>query len=64
MRSWRELHRRGAALGFDRFLRPVVRLADALTQKSHVLQWDWQPAAEAVTELTVLARLAQEGVSP
>jgi hypothetical protein len=59
-REWADLHRRGAAIGFHRFLRPVERLAHALDQKRHVIRWDARPAARAALEAAVLAHLAQE----
>ncbi len=57
-RSWRELARFGAAIGFDRLARPVAMLADALEQKSQTPRWEMRPAARITLELAALARLA------
>jgi hypothetical protein len=57
-RTWRELARFGAAIGFDRLTRPVAMLADALESKSQTPHWDCRPAARIALELSALARLA------
>jgi len=57
---WRELAERGAALGFERLLRPVARLADTLDEKRHTLRWEAEPAARALLEIGLLAHLAHD----
>jgi hypothetical protein len=59
-RGWRELARFGMAIGFDRLVRPVDRLADALERKGQSPRWDTRPAAATVVGLAALARLACE----
>jgi hypothetical protein len=59
-RRWREVQRRGEAVGFARLARHATVLADALEQKSHTLHWDARPAARKLLDLAVLARLAQD----
>jgi len=62
---WRDLWRRGNALGFARLLEPMARLATALEQKSHLLdaEWDDRDAAGALLELACLTTLAHEYVA-
>jgi hypothetical protein len=57
-RRWEELHRHGAALGFDRFLRPIATLAATLSARQHALEWEPRPAARALLTTAALARLA------
>jgi hypothetical protein len=61
-RFWAELLRHGQAIGFDRFVRPIDRLVESLAARSRTLHWEARPAAEAVLETLVLARLAREEV--
>jgi hypothetical protein len=58
--TWRELQNRGAALGFDRLIRPVARMAEALEQRSSSVQWSAADAALAMLETGVLVHLARE----
>ncbi|MGV3721802.1 MAG: hypothetical protein ACO1SX_12895 [Actinomycetota bacterium] len=58
--SWRELQNRGAALGFDRLIRPVARLTEALAQQASSVQWSASAAAAAMLEIGVLVHLARE----
>jgi hypothetical protein len=62
-RRWRELQRRGEAVGFARLARHAVALADALEQKGHTLHWDVRPAARKLLDLAILARMAQDLVA-
>ena len=62
-RFWQELYCQGSALGFVRFLVPVARLVDALSQKLQMLQWDWRTAAQAAIEVSLLTSLAREEFS-
>jgi hypothetical protein len=57
---WRELHHRGAALGFERLIRPVARLAEALDQQRSSLRWSPSEASAALLEIGVLVHLARE----
>ncbi|MCC2670494.1 MAG: hypothetical protein K0Q72_2965 [Armatimonadetes bacterium] len=57
---WRELSQRGAAIGFDRLIRPVERIAAELERKRATLNWNPDPAARAMLQLAVLARIASE----
>ena len=57
-RTCHELARFGTAIGFDRLIRPVAMLADALESKSQTPRWDSRPAARIALELSALARLA------
>ena len=59
-RSWQELCRQGATVGFVRFLAPLEQLANELAQKANTLRWDWRGAARAAIVAAVLAKLAQE----
>ena len=58
--QWRELRRRGEALGFDRLAAPAARMAEALERKDRSARWDSGPAAGAALELALLARVARE----
>jgi hypothetical protein len=62
-RRWHELKGQGEAVGFARLAGRVALLAEALGRKSHTLNWDWQGAGQALLELTVLARMAQDMAS-
>jgi hypothetical protein len=59
-RRWRELHRLAESVGLVRLGAKLGRVADALEQKAHVVRWDAGPAAAAVLELAVLARLGRD----
>lgn len=56
-RLWRGLHDRGAALGFNRLLTPIDRLAGALESRSQTLRWDPAPAAPLLLETAAAALL-------
>lgn len=62
-RQWQELDRLGSALGFVRLLKPIQQLATALAQKPTTLQWNDQPATEAILAIALLVKLAQEQLS-
>jgi hypothetical protein len=57
-RRWRELHRRGEAVGLVRLGQRVGKVATTLEQKAHALDWDLGGASASVLELLVLVRLA------
>jgi hypothetical protein len=59
LRQWQQLVQQGRAIGFSQFLKPIGQLAAALEDKRHTLQWDSQPAAEALGIITVLSQLAK-----
>jgi hypothetical protein len=63
IRYWQELDRLGSALGFVHFLKPVQQLTASLMQKSTTLQWNDQPATEAMLTIALLVKLAQEQLS-
>lgn len=58
--AWRELRDRGAALGFDRLIRPLDRLVEALDQQRSSARWSPEFGATALLELGVLVNLARE----
>jgi len=59
-RRFRDCCSAGEALGFDRLVAPVDRLATALEGKRGTARWDSAPAAALLLELALLARLASE----
>jgi hypothetical protein len=63
VRRWQELHQLAESIGSSRMSAVVAELASLLSQKSHTLRWDWQPAARALLRLAVLARASQDLVS-
>jgi hypothetical protein len=62
LRSWRDLHRQGASLGFVRLLHPVAQLVAALEQKSWTVAWEAAGAITALLELASHSILVQEDV--
>jgi hypothetical protein len=58
--AWRDLSRRGEAMGFDHLVAPVSRLAEALEQRQHTTRWDPTAAERAALSLSLLVRLAAE----
>lgn len=58
--SWRQLAAEGHGLGFVRLVEPVAALADSLTAKQHVREWDWHTAAVQAFDVAVTTRFAQE----
>lgn len=58
--AWRALERHGAALGFDRLLRPLSRLCEELERKQSTLHWSAAIAAGALLEAGVLTQLTRE----
>ncbi len=58
--QWQDLRRRGEALGFDRLVQPVARIAEALEQKAMSASWDFAATGRQVLELAVLTRVARE----
>ncbi|MCI0703571.1 MAG: hypothetical protein L0241_21025, partial [Planctomycetia bacterium] len=60
LRAWQELHGRAEQLGLVRLGAVVGRVASGLADKALTLQWNWQPTAQALLELALLARTAQE----
>jgi hypothetical protein len=59
LRQWQQLVHQGQAIGFSQFLKPIGHLTTALEDKLHTLEWDSQPAAEALGIITVLSQLAK-----
>jgi hypothetical protein len=59
LRQWQQLVHQGQAIGFSQFLKPIAHLTTALANKLHTLEWDSQPAAEALSIITVLSQLAK-----
>jgi hypothetical protein len=59
LRQWQQLVQQGQAIGFSQFLKPIGQLAAALEDKRHTLDWDSQPAAEALGVITVLNHLGE-----
>ena len=58
--TWRELARRGEAMGFDLLVAPVSRVATALEQRLHTARWDPTAAGREALALALLVRLAAE----
>jgi len=58
--AWRELRDRGGALGFDRLIRPLDRLVEALDRQRSSVRWTPDAAATTLLELGVLVHLARE----
>jgi hypothetical protein len=62
-RQWQELLEQGRSIGFQRLLQPLELLSAALSQKSHGLTWDLQPAQQALSRLTVLCELSHQAMA-
>ncbi len=62
-RQWQELLEQGRSIGFQRLLTPIELLSAALSQKSHALIWNSQPAILALTTLTVLCELSHQALA-
>ncbi|AFY93341.1 hypothetical protein [Chamaesiphon minutus] len=59
LQQWQRLAQQGTQIGFDRFVRPIDRFAQALAQKFNTLDWDKRVAREALAIATVLSQLAR-----
>jgi hypothetical protein len=57
LQQWQRLARQGKAIGFDRFLEPIDRLARSLAEKFHTLEWERQAAREALAIITAICQL-------
>jgi hypothetical protein len=62
-RQWQELLEQGRSIGFQRLLPPMELLIGALSQKSHTLTCDFQPASQALSTLTVLYELSHQALA-
>jgi hypothetical protein len=62
-RQWQELLEQGRSIGFQQLLQPLELLSAALSQKSHGLTWDLQPAQQALSSLTVLCELSHQAMA-
>jgi hypothetical protein len=60
VKRWREIQRRGEAIGLPRVAEYVARLAGVLEQKAHTLRWEIRAAAQHVLQLALLVRMAQD----
>jgi hypothetical protein len=61
-RQWQELLEQGRSIGFQRLLPPIELLSGVLSQKSHRLIGDLQPARQALSTLTVLCELSHQAM--
>ncbi len=61
--QWQELLEQGRSIGFQRLLPPMTLLSRALSQKSHTLIYDLQPASQALSTLTLLCELSHQALA-
>ena len=59
LQQWQQLVRQGEAIGFNLLLQPMQHLITALNCRFHTLNWDSQPAREALALATVLSQVAR-----
>ncbi|HZN34704.1 MAG TPA: hypothetical protein VFB80_12840, partial [Pirellulaceae bacterium] len=59
-RAWTDLATHGRELGFVRLVEPLARLAELLAGRADALRWDPAPAARALMDLCVYARIASD----
>jgi hypothetical protein len=59
-RDWQQLARQSEQLGMQRLGKAIGRVGAGLLRKADTATWDWQPTAEGLLALAVLARLAQD----
>lgn len=57
---WGEFANAAEQIGFVRLAEPIGRLAELLNSRANSLSWDDQPASRALTDLCLLARIANE----
>jgi hypothetical protein len=62
-REWQELLEKGRSIGFQQLLQPLELLSGVLSQKSHTLAGDLQPACQALSALTVLSELSHQAIA-
>jgi hypothetical protein len=61
--QWQELLEQGRSIGFQRLLPPMTLLSRVLSQKSHTLTCDLQPASQALSTLTLLSELSHQALA-
>jgi hypothetical protein len=59
-RHWQELAKHGEAIGYDRLVQPVAKLANELATKLSSTAWSMDGARRSSLQLAVLARLASD----
>jgi hypothetical protein len=64
LQQWQKLKQQGATIGFSQFLQPIDTFTNILSQKFHTLNWQNQPAKEALANITVLNQLAIRTIDP